>query len=119
MGLRVIPTAVHGIIDYASSGALYTTPTLLGLNDMPPSARTLRLASGGAVASSLLTDYELGVVKLIPMPVHLTLDVMSGALLAASPWLFGFAKDNGPHYWLPHALMGTTEVLVALMSKTR
>ena len=36
MGLRVIPTAVHGIIDYASSGALYTTPTLLGLNDMPP-----------------------------------------------------------------------------------
>jgi hypothetical protein len=68
MGLRVIPTAVHGIIDYASSGALYTTPTLLGLNDMPPSARTLRLASGGAVASSLLTDYELGVVKLIPMP---------------------------------------------------
>jgi hypothetical protein len=119
MGLRVIPTAVHGIIDYASSGALFTTPTLLGLNDMPPSARTLRLASGGAVASSLLTDYELGVVKLIPMPVHLTLDVMSGALLAASPWLFGFAKDNGPRYWLPHALMGTTEVLVALMSKTR
>ena len=53
------------------------------------------------------------------MPVHLTLDVMSGALLAASPWLFGFAKDNGPRYWLPHALMGTTEVLIALMSKTR
>jgi hypothetical protein len=51
--------------------------------------------------------------------VHLTLDVMSGALLAASPLLFGFAKDNGPRYWLPHALMGTTEVLVALMSKTR
>jgi hypothetical protein len=32
--------------------------------------------------------------------------------------LFGFAKE-GSRYWLPHALMGTTEVLVALMSKTR
>lgn len=66
----------------------------------------------------MLTDYELGVVRLVPMPVHLTLDAMSGALIAASPWLLGFAKE-GPRYWLPHALMGTTEVLVALMSKTR
>jgi hypothetical protein len=88
------------------------------LNDAPASARTLRLASGAAVASSLLTDYELGDVKVIPMPVHLTLDVMSGALLASSPWLFGFAQE-GPRHWLPHALMGTKEIVVALMSKIR
>jgi hypothetical protein len=118
MSLRVIPTGVHGMIDYAAGGTLYATPALLGLNEAPASARTLRLASGAAIASSLLTDYELGVVKLVPMPVHLALDAMSGALLAASPWLFGFAK-NGPRHWLPHALMGTTEVLVALVSKTR
>jgi len=114
----VIPTNIHGVIDYIASGALYAAPGLLGLGDVPASARTLRLASGTAVASSMLTDYELGVVKVVPMPVHLTLDVASGALLAASPWLSGFAK-NGPRYWLPHALMGTSEVLIALMSKTR
>ena len=118
MSLRVIPTSVHGMIDYAAGGTLYATPALLGLSDAPASARTLRLASGGAIASSLLTDYELGVVKLVPMPVHLTLDVVSGTLIAASPWLFGFAK-NGSRYWVPHALMGATEVLIALMSKTR
>ncbi len=118
MSLRVIPTSVHGMIDYAVGGALYATPALLGLNEVRASGRTLRLASGAAIASSLLTDYELGVVKLVPMPAHLALDAMSGALIAASPWLFGFAK-NGPRHWLPHALMGTTEVLVALMSKTR
>jgi hypothetical protein len=118
MSLRVIPTGVHGVIDYVASGALYAAPALLGLNDVPASSRTLRLASGGAVASSLLTDYELGVVKVVPMPVHLTLDVVSGALLASSPWLFGFAKE-GSRYWLTHALMGTTEVLIALMSKPR
>ncbi len=118
MSLRVIPTGIHGMIDYAAAGALYATPALLGLDEVPRSARTLRLASGAAIASSLLTDYELGVVKLVPMPAHLTLDAMSGALIAASPWLFGFA-ENGPRHWLPHALMGTTEVLVALMTKTR
>ncbi len=113
----MIPTSVHGVIDYLAGGALYATPALLGLGDVPASARTLRLASGGAIASSLLTDYEVGVVKVVPIPVHLTLDIMSGALIAASPWLFGFAK-NGTRYWLPHVLMGTVDVLAAITSKT-
>jgi hypothetical protein len=39
-------------------------------------------------------------------------------LIAASPWLLGFA-ENGQRHWLPHALMGTSEVLKALMNKTR
>jgi hypothetical protein len=117
MSRRVIPTSVHGVIDYVAGGALYATPALLGLGDVPASARTLRLASAGAIGSSLMTDYEAGVVKLVPMPVHL-IDVMSGALIAASPWLFGFA-GNGSRYWMPHALMGATEVLIALVSKAR
>ena len=118
MSLRVIPTSVHGVIDYVAGGTLYATPALLGLGDVPASARTLRLAGAGAIGSSLMTDYEVGLVKLVPMAVHLTLDVMSGALIAASPWLFGFA-GNGSRYWMPHALMGATEVLIALMSKAR
>ena len=118
MSLRVIPTSVHGVIDYVAGGTLYAAPALLGLGDVPAAARTLRLAGAGAIGSSLMTDYELGLVKLVPMPVHLTLDIMSGALIAASPWLFGFA-GKGSRYWTPHAIMGATEVLIALMSKAR
>ncbi len=52
------------------------------------------------------------------MPVHLMLDATSGALLAASPWLFGSAK-NGTRYWLPHALVGLFEMLAAGTTKTQ
>jgi hypothetical protein len=52
------------------------------------------------------------------MPVHLALDAASGALLASSPWLFGFAKD-GARYWLPHVLVGTQEMLAAATTRTR
>ena len=117
MSLRVIPTQVHGVLDYLTGSALLAAPGLLGIKDEPRAALTLRLAGGGATAYSLLTDYELGLVRLLPVPAHLALDAMSGALLVSSPWLFGFA-DRGARYWLPHALVGGTEILASTTSKT-
>jgi hypothetical protein len=116
--VRIVSTKTHGILDYLTGAALLAAPKALGLEDVPSSARALQLAGGGATAYSLLTDYELGAAKLLPMPVHLALDATSGALLASSPWLFGFAR-NGARYWLPHVLVGTQEILAAVITKTR
>ena len=118
MAMRIIPTQIHGVIDYVTGGALLAAPKLLGLDGDSPASTVFRLAGGGATAYSLLTDYELGLVKVLPMRTHLALDAASGALIAASPWLFGFAR-GGRRYWLPHALVGATEILAALMTKTR
>src|SRR3954451_22619592 len=117
MSLRVIPTRVHGVIDYLTSGTLLTAPELFRLKDVPSAALTLRLMGAKAAAYSLLTDHELGLVRLIPMPAHLALDAASGAFLASSPWLFGFAK-NGTRYWLPHALIGVGELFAAVTTRT-
>ena len=116
--MRIVSTRTHGVLDYLTGAALLAVPKALGLEDVPSSSRALKLAGGGATAYSLLTDYELGVAKLLPMPVHLALDATSGALLASSPWLFGFAK-NGARYWLPHVLVGAQEILAAAITKTR
>lgn len=117
MSIRLIPTRVHGVIDYLTSGTLLAAPELFRLKDVPSAALTLRLTGAKAAAYSLLTDHELGLVRLIPMPVHLALDAASGAFLASSPWLFGFAK-NGTRYWLPHTLIGVGEILAAITTKT-
>jgi hypothetical protein len=115
--MRIIPTQVHGVLDYLTGGTLLSAPGLLALGEVPTSARVLRLAGGGAALYSLLTDYELGVVKLVPMPLHLALDAASGAFLAASPWLLGFARE-GRRYWLPHVVVGVTEMLAAATTRT-
>ncbi|MDQ4127165.1 MAG: SPW repeat protein [Actinomycetota bacterium] len=117
MGLRMIPTSVHGAIDYLTGGMLLAAPRLLGLTDEPRAALVLRSAGGGALAYSLITDYELGLLRLLPMPAHLAMDAASGVLVAVSPWLLGFA-GKGPRYWLPHVLVGATEVLAATTTKT-
>jgi hypothetical protein len=49
------------------------------------------------------------------MSAHLTVDVLTGALLAASPWLFGFADEVR----LPHLLLGVGEIGSALTTQTR
>jgi hypothetical protein len=116
MNPRVIPTRVHGALDYLASGVNLAFPWLLGLHDAPWASIVPRIDGVAGASYSLLTDYELSVFKVLPMPVHLTFDGAKGVFMAASPWLFGFAK-KGTRYWLPHVLMGTADVLAAITSK--
>jgi hypothetical protein len=51
------------------------------------------------------------------MKAHLVFDGASGAALASTPWLSGAAK-NGLRHWLPHALVGVTEIAMALTTRT-
>jgi hypothetical protein len=112
--MRFIPTRVHGVLDYVTAGVLIAAPSMLGFRKN--GAQTwLPMALGvGTIGYSLLTDYELALLKIIPMPMHLALDAANGALLAASPWLFGFAEEVSA----PHLGLGLFEILVTASSQT-
>ena len=111
--MRFIPTRVHGVLDYVSGAGLLLAPTLLGFRNARAAA-VPRIIGGGALAYSLLTDYELGAVRKLPMTRHLQMDAVSGATLAASPWLFGFADDVRA----PHVALGLFELIAAFTTKT-
>ena len=111
--MRIIPTRVHGVMDYLMGAVLIIAPWLLRFRPDPESWVPIAVGAG-ALVYSLLTRYELGVYGLIPMPVHLGLDAVSGLFLLASPWLFGFAD----HVWVPHVVLGVAELGAALMTHT-
>lgn len=112
--MRFIPTRIHGVLDYAVGILLVALPWLLGFADGTAAQWVPVVLGLGAIGSALVTDYELGVVPLIPMPLHLALDAASGIVLAASPWLFGFAD----RVWVPHVVLGLTEIVVPLLTAT-
>ena len=104
----MIPQRVHGILDYLVGALLIVAPYLLGFADGTAAQWVPQAIGALTIVASLLTNYPLGVVKVIPFATHLVLDVAQGVFLAASPWLFGFAD----RIWWPHVLVGIIYVLV-------
>ena len=114
MKLRIVSTKTHGVLDYLSVGTLLAAPRLLGWG--PRATNLLTGAAVGTLAYSLLTRYELGLFKVLPMPGHLALDAMQGALMCAAPALL--AEEDGS---VSAALvgLGAFELGAALTTKTQ
>lgn len=112
--LRFIPTKVHGVLDYITGSALMNTPFLPFSRGKIETVIPVGLGAGAALYS-MFTNYELGAVRKIPMKTHLAVDIASGALLAASPFIFGFYK----RVWVPHVAVGLFEIAAGLFTKTR
>jgi hypothetical protein len=118
--IRFVPTSVHGIFDYIGGILLIAAPFVFGFYSVGGVAVILPMVLGvGLILYSLLTNYERGIpaLKFIPMPVHLVFDFVAAALLAVSPFLFGF-WNLAPNVWLPHVIAGVGVILLVLVSQT-
>lgn len=110
----MISTRVHGYLDYLMGALLIFAPWLFNLPDGAATAVPIALGAG-TIVYSLITDYELGLLKVLSMKVHLGIDLMAGLLLIAAPWLFGFADQV---YW-PFVILGIIEVGASLMTQKK
>jgi hypothetical protein len=82
MPMKIFSTRFHGALDY---GTVIALPSLFRW--LRAGGETRRVADGGAafvLAYSLLTRYEWGAAKVLPMPAHLALDALLGAGLVAA-----------------------------------
>lgn len=113
--MRFIPTRTHGILDYVLGLVLIIAPWILDFADGGAEQWVPIIIGAIIIVQSLMTDYELGVVKVLPMSTHLTMDIVTGVVLAVSPWVFGFADD----IWWPHLVFGLLEIGAALTTQTQ
>jgi SPW repeat len=114
--MRFIPTRFHAPLDYIVGAVLIAAPWIFGFSDVGAATAVSIVLGAGLIAYSLITDYELGLWKLAPMAVHNLIDIVAGALLATSPWLFGYG-DDGASTWAPFVVIGAAAVLLGLTTK--
>ena len=112
--MRIIPTRIHGVLDYLIGALIAVSPWLFGFADGGTSTWIHLAIGGGIILVAALTNFEFGVVRVIPMPAHLMLDGGLGVLALASPWLFGFSAFVGLH-----VALGIFLIAAALMTSTR
>jgi hypothetical protein len=112
---KPISTKAHGVLDYLTVGTLLTLPFAMGWSR--------RLTEGiaalalGKLAYTLFTRHELGLVKKIPMNVHLALDAASGTALGFMPMLLGEEDDVGAQ--AACCALATMEILATPLTETR
>lgn len=112
--MRKISTKTHGIVDYSTAAGLLVLPRLLRWN---PSV--IRLLTGSAIFTtiySLLTRYELGAFKVLPMKAHLGLDAAQSLALASAPFLFVDSRRSVTAWLLGISVF---EALVTLNSESK
>lgn len=77
--MRLIPTRIHGVLDYATAGLFIVLPNTMGATTI--GKRIMYGMAAGTTAASLMTRYELGVWRILPMKAHLVVDALTGASL--------------------------------------
>jgi hypothetical protein len=81
-----ISTRQHGVLDYLTAAAQPMIARALGFSDCATNIHDG--AAALSTAQSLMTDYELGAVKMLPMQGHLLMDAIAGVgLMAAAAML--------------------------------
>lgn len=104
--LRFVPTRMHGIMDYLIGIVLFLAPEIFGFSEVGGAAVLIpRIVGVLILGQALVTNFELGLFKILPMTAHLGMDYVVGLFLAVSPFLFGFSNDSA-NVWLPHVVVG-------------
>jgi len=115
---RPIDSTLHGVTDYTVGTFLMTAlPRLADIEDTE-SGRQIRAAGAIHAGYSTITNYPLGIVKLLPYKTHLAIDALGALALAATPFVTGqFAK--GRKHWVPHVALCGFELMSLVMTDPR
>lgn len=114
--MKILSPKIHTIIGLAVGAALLVAPWLFMFSDVGGAAVTVPLVIGAfIILNELITTSSASPIKLVPMKIHLIIDMLTGLVLAASPWLFGFA-DEPLNAWLPHVIVGILVIGYALIT---
>lgn len=102
--MKIISAKAHGIIDYLFILFVFASPTLFKME-----GALCTITYGLAVIHlfvTAMTDFELGLVKLIPFRIHGLLEVVVSFILAIlAIWFYNNGYESGFYYYMTLAVI--------------
>src|SRR5579864_770152 len=90
--IKLLPAWFHALADYAVGGLLIVVAIAVG--GSAGAVGTGIVVGATILVVSMLTRYPLGVVKVLPFPVHSGGDYLAAALLLVAPWALNFSTGD-------------------------
>lgn len=88
--MKILNSKIHGVIDYAVVAALWLSPTIFNL---PPTTSFFTYVLGAIhLALTVSTDFEVGVVKLVPLKIHGIIELIVSVVLVIVSFYLGSAE---------------------------
>lgn len=110
--MKILSPTIHGVLDYAVGAAFLLAPTLLGFREQ---AAVLSYVIGVLfIGAAIVTRYPLGLLKLLPFPVHGVIETIMALGFIAAPWLFGFSGQPAARNFF----VGAGVALLAVVAMT-
>ncbi len=108
--MKIISSTQHGYLDYLTVILFLVAPTIIGLTGM---SGTIAYALAGIhLAMTLVTDFPLGVKKLVPFAIHGWVERIVGPALVLLPFVLGFEGSAKGFY----IVIGLVIILVGLLT---
>ena len=109
----------HNVLDYVLGGVLILAPVVFGFSDISSARSTFQNLGFALIAYSLLTRYRYSVFKVIPLGLHMALDVLVGVSLILAPWAVGYRPliSNGQLFL--HFLLGVGALMMVGITRSR
>ncbi len=111
-----IPLFVHGAIEYLAAVVFIVAPFVLGFVSGAATAASIVVGVAILVVAAV-TNSPTGLVKQVPVSVHMVIDFILAGLLIAAPFLFGFSGETAPLAFF--IAIGVLHLLITIATRFR
>jgi hypothetical protein len=107
-----ISLTMHAAAEPLLAALFIAAPFLFGFSDQGAPTAVAIVAGVGILLIAMSTQWRLSLIKAIPIPAHMAIDLVLSALLIASPFLFGFSDHSAPTAFF--IVLGVVDLLATL-----
>lgn len=112
----VVPPFAHGLLEYGAGAFLLAAPFAFSFDSDAATAVAI-VAGLGVLALAASTASSTGLAKVIPLGVHVLLDLAVVGVLVAAPFVFGFSDEGAPT--AVFLVLGVLHLLLTIATRFR
>jgi hypothetical protein len=103
---------MHASIEPIAAILLIASSWIFGFSNNGTAQAVTIIIGAIMLAAGMMTDWRLAIARMIPLRVHFMTDLVLGAVLVVSPFIFGFSSNGAATRFA--IIFGALELVTAL-----